>query len=96
MSLAFRGVEEELRDVIAAEHGRSIENLYLEWVGAVSRHRPEQPSDAAVHSDLGEYDPNEDPLADLLGAFQSGIPDLGRRHDEYLGQSHLKPHDSQH
>ena len=96
MSLAFRGVDEKLLDLIAAEHGRSTEDIYLEWRRAANQHQTDQPSAAGRQSSLSQYDPSEDPLADLLGAFQSGIPDLGMLHNEYLGQDHLDSHAPHH
>lgn len=92
MSLAFRGIDEKLLDVIAAEHGRSTEDVYLEWMSRTNQYQTDQPSVAGEQGGLGLYDPDEDPLADLLGAFRSGIPDLGRRHDKYLGQDYLVVH----
>jgi len=96
MSLVVQGINnEEALDVLAAEQGRSTEDIYLEWVGVASQQRPDPPAEPAPQTELGQYDPDEDPLADVLGAFQAGIPDLSQRHDQYLGQSYLDSHDAQ-
>jgi hypothetical protein len=34
-----------------------------------------------------------DPLARFIGAFDSGLPDLARRHDEYLAEAYQETHD---
>ena len=96
MSIAFWEIDEQLLDVIAAEHGRRTEDVYLEWMREVNQQQTSQLARMGQRADFRSYDPSEDPLADLLGAFQSGVPDLGRRHDKYLGQSYLDPHDSCH
>ena len=33
---------------------------------------------------LDKLPPNEDPLLDILGSFDSGIGDLAEKHDDYL------------
>ena len=35
---------------------------------------------------LDELPPEEDPLSDIIGMFDSGLGDLAEKHDEYLAQ----------
>jgi len=39
--------------------------------------------------------PNGDPLDEFIGRFESGIPDLGRRHDDYLSATYADRHEEE-
>lgn len=71
----------------AAAHGQTPEDLFEAWVSEMTAQSTREPIMAARNG-YTTYDPADDPLAPFLGAFEATAPDLVRRHDDYLGDTH--------
>jgi hypothetical protein len=67
----------------APERGKTPQQLVEEWLRAMQASEEESPED---------YDPNEDPLAPFLGAFEADVPDVVTRHDDYLAETYADAH----
>lgn len=94
MSHAFLIPDEtyETLNEIAARQGRTPEEVFQQWVERMQR---EASGDTAEQVETQKtYDPQRDPLAAFLGAFEAVNPDVVRRHDEYLGETYGAERDS--
>ena len=81
MSHAIDLSDETYQTLHAAAHaqGMSIASLVQAWASTLTT--PDSP-------DAGE----RDPLAPFLGTFEATVPDLMRRHDEYLADEAIDRH----
>lgn len=78
----------------AAQQGATPDAVILAWMREIKDRQegpaetPEQPMDMSGLI----YDSANDPLAEFLGAFEADVPDLVRRHDDYLGEAYGDNH----
>lgn len=94
MSHAFLIPDEtyETLNQIAVRQGRTPEEVFQQWVERMQRE--EAGGATAQGGTQRTYDPQRDPLAAFLGAFEAVNPDVVRRHDEYLGETYGAERDS--
>lgn len=85
MSHTFSISDETYRAIgaIAATRGHSVEELFDEWIASFGH--PTTPTWTTV---------GHDPLARFIGAFETTVPDLLQRHDDYLAEAAADRHDA--
>lgn len=79
----------------ARDRGKTPQHLLEQLLLDLSQRVSSQDVQSASESESSvDYDPAKDALASFLGAFETDVPDVVRRHDHYLAQTYVDTHTS--